>query len=265
MKRTVKLFLFLLAAATMTICWGCRSVPVTNRLQLMLTTESYENELGVSAYAEYKTQYKQSTNTTYNQALARCGKAISEVAEQENFDWQFVVLETGEQNAFCLPGGKVAVYSGIMDLMNNEAELAFVVAHEIAHAIARHGGERMSWGYIQSFGAKLVTSTFNNDYAEEIYGIGTNLGVMLPFSRSNETEADAIGLLLMAKAGYNPKAAVEFWSRFSQGESSKLNQLMSTHPCDADRIATMEAGMAAAMAEYEKVKNKKGYGTIFKK
>lgn len=266
MKLSKKLLLLAAVTAATTFCWGCRSVPVTGRTQLMLTTESYENELGLTAYDEYKTQYKQSTNATYNQALARCGKAISAVAEQDGFDWQFVVLETETQNAFCLPGGRVAVYTGLLDQMNNEAELAFVVAHEIAHALARHSGERMSWGYLQTFGAKLVTSAFSNAYAEEIYGIGTNLGVMLPFSRSNESEADAIGLLLMAKAGYNPKAAVEFWSRFGQTEStSKLSELMSTHPCDKDRIAAMEAGMAAAMAEYEKAKEKKGYGTIFKR
>ena len=264
MKKLYLLMLF--AVAVFMFCVGCRSVPVTGRTQLMLTTEGYENELGLTAFEEYRAQYKRSTNSEYNQALARCGNAIKKVAEYDDFDWQFVVLETETQNAFCLPGGKVAVYTGLMDLMNNEAELAFVVAHEIAHALARHSGERMSWGYLQSLGGLLVTIGLQSETADAIYGVGSELGVMLPFSRDNESEADAIGLLLMARAGYNPQAAVEFWSRFGQGgETDKLSRLLSTHPCDEDRIAAMKAGMAAAMAEYEKAKNKKNYGTTFRK
>lgn len=266
MKHFTKISFLCTIAAAMTFCWGCRSVPVTGRTQLMLTTEGYENELGLTAYDEYKTQFPQSTNAVYNKALARCGQAISAVSGRNDFDWQFTVLETETQNAFCLPGGKVAVYTGLMDLMNNEAELAFVVAHEIAHALARHSGERMSWGYLQSLGGLLVTIGLQSETADAIYGVGSELGVMLPFSRDNESEADAIGLLLMARAGYNPQAAVEFWSRFGQGgETDKLSRLLSTHPCDEDRIAAMKAGMAAAMAEYEKAKDKKNYGTTFRK
>ena len=129
MKLYIPLFIFLLLGIA-----GCRSVPITERTQLMLTTSGYENNLGVEAYAEYKAKYKRSANSEYNQALARCGKAIAKASGADDFDWQFTVLETNVQNAFCLPGGKVAVYSGIMKLMRNEAELAFVVAHEVGHA-----------------------------------------------------------------------------------------------------------------------------------
>ena len=258
------MYKFLLPLAALLVVSGCRAVPITDRNQLMLTTSDYENELGVEAYTEYKQKYKTSTNTEYNQALARCGKAIADASGVTDFDWQFTVLETEEQNAFCLPGGKVAVYSGIIDVMNNEAELAFVVAHEVGHAIARHSGERLSWSYIQSLGGVLVELGLNNETASSIYGVGTNLGVMLPFSRSNESEADLIGLLLMAKAGYNPKASVQFWSRFSSNaSSSKLGTLLSTHPCDADRIAAMKDNMARAEAEYKKAKNKKDFGITF--
>ena len=243
---------------------GCRSVPVTGRTQLLLTTSSYENQLGEEGYQEYKAQFPRSGNARYNQALERCGRAIAEVADQDDFNWEFVVLETETQNAFCLPGGKVAVYSGIMDLMNNEAELAFVVAHEIGHAIARHSGERMSWGYLQSLGGLLVAIGFQNDTINGVYGTGTELGVMLPFSRSNETEADLIGLLLMAKAGYNPRASVQFWTRFSgSSQAGVLGNLMSTHPCDSDRIAEMNRNMSRADEEYRKCANPKGYGTVF--
>ena len=243
---------------------GCRSVPITDRTQLMLTTSGYENSLGVEAYSEYKEKYPRSTNSEYNQALDRCGKAIAGVSGVDDFDWEFVVLETSEQNAFCLPGGKVAVYSGIMKLMKNEAELAVVVAHEVGHAIARHSGERLSWSYLQTFGGLLVNLGLSNETANSIYGIGTELGVMLPFSRSNESEADYIGLILMSKAGYDPQAAVDFWSRFGGNSSSNiLGDLLSTHPCDADRIAAMKENMSQAKKYYDQAKSKKGFGVTF--
>lgn len=243
---------------------GCRSVPITDRTQLMLTSSNYENRLGVTAYAEYKQKYKRSSNAEYNAALARCGKAIQKAAEQDDFEWEFIVLDTPIQNAFCLPGGKVAIYSGIMDLMNNEAELACIVAHEAAHAIARHGGERMSWGYLQKLGAIGVVLGFNNETLNNIYGTGSQLGVMLPFSRSNEYEADLIGLILMAKAGYNPKAAIHFWTRFSKGKTATwVGTVTSTHPCDADRIQNFHNHMYLADEAYKKARNKKGFGIIF--
>lgn len=254
---------FCFAALTLFVS-GCRSVPMTDRTQLMLTTSDYENSLGVESYSEYKTKYPRSTNSEYNQALDRCGKAIAQASGVKDFDWEFMVLESETQNAFCLPGGKVAVFSGIMDLMQNEAELAFVVAHEVGHAIARHGGERISWGYLQSLGGALVTAGLQNDAADTIYGLGTDLAVILPFSRSNESEADLIGLMLMAKAGYDPHASVQFWSRFSSNASAGvLGNLMSTHPCDADRIAAMNANMQAAEQEYKKASAKKGFGVTF--
>ncbi len=262
-RRGVSLPVLLFLLCTLSLA-GCRSVPVTDRTQLLLTSSDYENRLGAEAYAEYKAQYPRSTSAGYNQALERCGRAIVAVAGQNDFDWEFIVLNSSTQNAFCLPGGKVAVYSGIMDLMNNEAELAFVVAHEIGHAIARHSGERMSWGYLQSLGGLLVAIGFQNDTINGVYGTGTELGVMLPFSRSNETEADLIGLLLMAKAGYNPRASVQFWTRFSgSSQAGVLGNLMSTHPCDSDRIAEMNRNMSRADEEYRKCTNPKGYGTVF--
>lgn len=256
MKSLLLSFAFSFAIFAFT---GCRSVPVTERTQFLLTTEGYENQLGEEAYQEYKKEYKASANTRYNQALSNCGNAIRKVADQKDFDWQFTVLESSTQNAFCLPGGKVAVYTGLMDLMNNEAELAFVVGHEIGHAIARHSGERMSWGMLQSLGGLLVQLGFQDDTITGVYGTGTQLGVMLPFSRSNESEADLIGLILMAKAGYNPRASVEFWTRFSKNsQSSGPGTLLSTHPCDADRIAAMNKNMARAEEYYRTAPQKKG-------
>lgn len=257
-------YFYLFLISCIILLTSCRSVPITGRKQLMLTTSGNENNIGVTAYAEYQAKYKRSNNEEYNQALASCGRAIAKASGQDDFNWQFTVLDTNIQNAFCLPGGKVAVYSGIMDKMRNEAELAFVVAHEVGHAIARHGGERLSWGYLQTFGGMLIAVGFKNNYVNGIYGVGTSLGVMLPFSRSNESEADMIGLILMARAGYNPHAAVQFWTRFSKNsQSSMIGNLMSTHPCDEKRIEAMNNNMFMAEDEYKKAKNKKGLGMTF--
>jgi len=261
-------FILFLVVLTCGLC-SCRNVPVTGRSQFLLTTESYENSLGAESYEEYKQEYPKSTNAEYNAALERCGNAIKDVAnelgETDDFEWEFTVLDSEIENAFCLPGGKVAVYSGIMDGMDNEAELAFVVGHEIGHAIARHGGERMSRTIVQSLGAVLISIIFENETLDAIYGTGTEVGIMLPYSRSNESEADAIGLILMARAGYDPSASYTFWKRFTNNAegSSKLDAILSTHPCDADRIAAMEAGEPAAREEYNKAKTKYGFGKKF--
>ena len=248
---------------------SCRSVPVTGRSQFLLTTESYENSLGAESYEEYKQEYPVSTNAEYNAALERCGNAIKAVAnelgETSDFEWEFTVLDSEIENAFCLPGGKVAVYSGIMDGMANEAELAFVVGHEIGHAIARHGGERMSRSILQSLGAVLVSAAFDSETIDAIYGTGTEIGIMLPYSRSNESEADMIGLILMARAGYDPSASYTFWKRFTNNAegSSKLESILSTHPCDSDRIRAMEENEPAAREEYNRAPTKYGFGKTF--
>ena len=248
---------------------SCRSVPVTGRSQFLLTTESYENSLGAESYEEYKAEYPVSTNAEYNAALERCGNAIKAVANDlggtDDFEWEFTVLDSEIENAFCLPGGKVAVYSGIMDSMANEAELAFVVGHEIGHAIARHGGERMSRTILQTLGAVLVSVAFDNETIDAIYGTGTEIGIMLPYSRSNESEADMIGLILMARAGYDPSASYTFWKRFTNNAegSSKLESILSTHPCDSDRIKAMEENEPAARDEYNRAPTKYGFGKKF--
>ena len=268
LTRRIRSVLVLFCLALVGALCSCRNVPVTGRSQFLLTTESYENSLGAESYEEYKQEYPKSTNAEYNAALERCGNAIKAVANDlggDEFEWEFTVLDSEIQNAFCLPGGKVAVYTGLMDYMDNEAELAFVVGHEIGHAIARHGGERMSRSILQSVGAVLVSAVFNNEVIDAIYGTGTEIGIMLPYSRSNESEADAIGLILMARAGYDPSASYTFWKRFTNNAegSSALEAILSTHPCDADRIAAMQEGEPAARMEYNKAKTKYGFGKTF--
>jgi len=254
MKRSVVSCLLALMAAA-----GCRTVPMTERSQLMLSTESSEKELGATAYEDYKRETRPASNASQQAMLKRVGDAIKDASDEKTFEWEFNVLESETVNAFCLPGGKVAVYTGMMKKFANEAELACVVAHEVGHAIARHGGERTSWSYLQAIGT-LGVSAIGNDTLATIYGIGSEYGVMLPYSRLHENEADLIGLYLMAKAGYDPQAAVDFWKKFNTGNSSKLDELLSTHPCDATRIANLSEHLPEAQELYAQSTAKKGLG-----
>lgn len=246
---TCILFLNLLSFFSVILTFvGCRSVPVTERTQLMLSSSAKEKEAGEEAYAEYRTKYKRSDNAAYNEALARCGNAIVDAVDADDFEREFIVLETPVRNAFCLPGGKVVVYSGMMDEMRNEAELAFIVAHEVGHAVARHFGERTSWQFLESWGGLFPSEDDASDAA---------------FGRDFEFEADRIGMTLMAKAGYDPAAAVQFWTRFSNSPAGKAGALMNTHPDNADRIAAMEDNMNSAQEEYAIAPNRKDFGVFF--
>ena len=148
---------FLAAACLLIVCTACQSVPYSNRSQFMLTSVSYENEQGAEAWKEILKTEKLSTNQTAVNALNRVGPRIAEASAQKDFQWEFKVIESEQANAFCLPGGKVALYTGILPYMDNDAEMAVVIGHEVSHAIARHGGERMSQGYIQNAGAAVVS------------------------------------------------------------------------------------------------------------
>jgi len=247
------------------LCCGCRTVPISGRSQLMLSSLSSENELGVEAFREVKQKTPVSKNAALTQSLNRVGAALKAVAPGEGFEWEFVLFESDEANAFCLPGGKVAVYTGLFAFIENDAELAVVVAHEIAHVVARHGGERMSWSLLQSLGLMGLSYGTESETLLTLYGVATDVGVLLPYSRANETEADQIGLTLMARAGYDPNAAVHFWEKFSAGrDQSAIEVFLSTHPGGAERISELKKAMLAAVMEYEASPNKKGFGTKLK-
>ena len=258
---------FKLTCLCLLLCFvgtACRTVPVSSRKQLLLSSENHENELGATAYAEYKKEYPRSTNKTYTESLNRVGEAIRKVAQKDDYQWEFVVLESKDANAFCLPGGKVAVYSGIFQFTANEAELATVVAHEIAHALARHGGERMSWAQLQQLGTLGLRSAGAGATWETIYGLGSEFGVMLPFSRKHENEADSIGLILLARAGFQPAAAISFWKKFGAGKSpSIIEKWASTHPGGEERVANLQQLLPQALQEYEKAPQKIGLGKSF--
>lgn len=262
MKSSIKLTATAAIALCCTLLDSCRTVPITGRQQFIMSSVNEEASLGLQAFTQEKKTHGLSGNATYNAVVNRCARAIIAQTGQTGFDWQVSVLNSKEQNAFCAPGGKIGVYSGIIDLMNNEAELAFVVAHEVAHAIARHYGERSALGSVVNAGGNILKELGSDSALAQMYGPVAKLGLTLPFSRRNEYEADEIGMILMARAGYNPAAAIEFWSRFSSGsKTGTLSGLMSTHPNGPDRINAMKKNLSKANAEYAKASIKRGYGT----
>lgn len=246
---------------------GCSSAPVTGRRQLLTVSEAEENELGMTAYKEVLEKEPVSKNERYTELVRRVGTRIAAVADRPDFDWEFTVIESDTQNAFCLPGGKVAVYTGMLPVCETEAGLAVVMSHEVAHAIARHGGERMSHKMAQNLGQQAVGRLLQkqDDHRKKIaltaFSIGSEYGAILPYSRKHELEADAIGIKLMAEAGYDPSAAPEFWERFAalKGAAGQM-EFMSTHPSDSRRSASLREQLPEAVQIYERASQKFGLG-----
>jgi metalloendopeptidase OMA1, mitochondrial len=237
---------------------GCQTVEYTGRSQVNLVSESDEKKLGVDAYEDVLKKTPVSKNQTWQAQLKRVGQRISAAAEKPDYQWEFNVLQGKEVNAFCLPGGKVAFWEGIMPVVQDDNGIAVVMGHEVAHALARHGAERMS----QSMGVELVgqvlsigVGTVNPAYTEafsQAYGLGTNVTMILPWGRAQESEADHIGLILMAKAGYDPSAAVGFWERMSKvQQGGKPPEFLSTHPSDETRIEQIKQWLPEAMQHYK--------------
>ncbi len=254
------------ACGTLGVC-GCQSAPITGRKQLIVMSQSEEMSLGDQAYKETLQSEKISTNTTMAQMVQRVGERIARVSGNSEFNWEFNLIASDQQNAFCLPGGKVAIYEGIMPICKNEAGLAVVMGHEVAHALARHGAERMSQ-QMASNGLKQVASIATKEYVPEksellmqVYGVGSEYLVILPYSRKHESEADHIGALMMADAGYDPTEAPRFWSRFGGLKSeNQTPEFLSTHPSDARRAGDLRKLMPEAKAKYNRVAEKYGFG-----
>lgn len=242
---------------------GCYTVPITGRTTFNMVTQAEEAQLGLQAYEEAKAQTPQLKDSAVNDRVSRIGNRIARASHFPEWDWEFVVFDDPDiPNAWCLPGGKVAVYSGLLPYVKTDGELATVMAHEIAHAIARHGAERMSQEMVRAAGAAVVAEAVGDEYVEMtkvVYGIGSDLFVMLPYSRKHELEADQIGLIYMARAGYDPNEAVTFWERFSKiGEGQKPPEFLSTHPADENRVQQIKELLPAAMEEYQKIKGTSG-------
>jgi predicted Zn-dependent protease len=241
---------------------GCSNVPMTGRSRVVMMDESQLASLSATEYKTMLSQSKISTDPTGTAMLQRIAKrlvaATEELAKEHNFtkdlsvyQWEFTLIDEPQTiNAFCMPGGKVVVYTGIMPIAENEEGLAVILAHEVAHAIAKHGNERMSQKSLVNAGGLLLNETLKTSPEETrqlfggVYGLGTTLGVLLPYSRDHESEADHIGLILMKKAGYDPRAAIDFWKRMSAHAGGKSSpEFLSTHPSDETRIANIKAAI----------------------
>ncbi len=236
---------------------GCATVPYTNRQQFNIISESEENQMGLQAYQETVSKAKISNDAEATAMVVRIGKRIAAASNQPNYDWQFKLIDDPKLvNAFCLPGGRVAVYTGILPITKDEAGLAVVMSHEVAHALAHHGAERMSQGALVNLGGQALQigmakkDPVIQQHVMSAFGLGANVGVLLPFSRSQESEADHIGLILMAKAGYDPRAAVPFWERMKAQGGQKPPEFLSTHPSDDTRINKIREELPEALKYY---------------
>lgn len=230
---------------------ACAQAPVTGRQQLILLPESQDAQMGLQAYQEIKQESRISQNPELNRRVQEVGRRIAAVSPQPEWDWEFTVFENDEPNAFALPGGKVGVHTGLFKVAQNDAQLATVIGHEVAHAIARHGSERMSQGLLaQGLGA-IAVGTGVNPQVVELAAQAATLGVILPYSRTQESEADHIGLLFMAEAGYDPRAAIELWQNFEALGGQRPPEFLSTHPEPGSRIERLQELMPEALEVYE--------------
>jgi predicted Zn-dependent protease len=235
---------------------GCYTVPVTGRSSFMLVGSEEEMSLGLQAFSEVRKSTPVSSDTAVNNRVRRVGDTIARVSAYPDWNWEFVVFDDPTTvNAWCLPGGKVGVYTGLLPYTRTDAELATVMAHEIGHAVARHGAERMSQEMVLATGESVVVGSVadkNTEIAKVAYGVGSQLFVSLPYSRKMEYEADRIGLMYMARAGYDPREAVTFWQRFAEAnKGGKPPEWLSTHPADDKRVEQIKLLLPDAIKEYE--------------
>ena len=238
---------------------ACATVPVTGRRQVILLSEGEERQMGLSSYHEVLKKSRLSSDAVATEQVRRVGRRIAEATGRADYQWEFNLIEGKQANAFCLPGGKVAVYTGILPLTRDDAGLAAVLGHEVAHAIARHGGERVSQGLLVQVPLVVAqVALAGNDPAmtrqvTALLGAGATVGILLPWSRTQESEADHLGLIYMAKAGYDPHAARDLWVRMAEASkgSARPPEFLSTHPAEATRIKQIEAWLPEALQYYQ--------------
>jgi predicted Zn-dependent protease len=234
-------------------------VPFTGRNRFLLVGEAAELEMGVQAYEEILAESNLSSDQAQVGRIRTIGARVADVTERDDYEWEFNLIEADSvANAFCLPGGKVAVYTGITEIASTDAEIATVMAHEIAHAIARHGAERMTQMLMVQLGGIALEEALDTqsertlELARVAYGVGTALAYILPYSRTHESEADYLGLIYMAKAGYDPRASVDFWMKMQRKYGDQEPpEFLSTHPNSQTRIADLRKWMPEALKYYE--------------
>ena len=259
-----------LLMAVFLLLTSCGSVPLTGRKQVLLVSDQEVLSSSLTQYGDYMKSATKSTDKAKSEMVTRVGKKIAAATEAylkangmeseiKNFQWEFNLVKDNQVNAFCMPGGKIVVYEGLLPLVASDDELAVVVGHEVAHAVAKHSNERMSQQLMTQYGAAILGQAVNNKsaavqtLASTVYGVGAQYGVMLPFSRKHESDADYMGLVFMAMAGYNPEVAVNFWQKMSAGKGGSTPEFMSTHPSDATRINDIKR----YLPEIEKYRTKK--------
>jgi predicted Zn-dependent protease len=261
MKLSKSLSVLILGALVV----ACSTNPFTGKQTLALVPNSQILPMAFQQYDEFLSANKVVNGTTDANMVKSVGQKIATAAERylnangyagylTEYQWEYNLVDSKDVNAWCMPGGKIVVYTGILPITKNEAGLAAVMGHEVAHALANHGQQRMSASQLQQIGAvagnvALANNPENQQIFNTAYGLGSNLGVMLPFSRSHETEADHIGLVLMAIAGYEPMAAAELWQRMQAQEQGAPPEFLSTHPASATRIQNIQAWVPEAKAE----------------
>ena len=246
---------------------SCSKVPITNRRQMNLLPESMMMSMSLTSYQDFLRQHPPVSSGSDAQMVKNVGARIqSSVVNYMNqnkmgsrisgYQWEFNLVNSPDVNAWCMPGGKVVVYSGLLPVTQDETSLAIVMGHEIAHAIARHGNERMSQMMATTLGGIALDVALSQKSAETrnifltSYGVGSTLGV-LAYSRTQETEADKLGIIFAAMAGYDPQKAITFWQRMAAQGGAKPPELLSTHPSDATRIKNLKAFMPTAMKYYK--------------
>jgi len=253
---------------------ACASVPHTGRRQFNVMSDRQLDSLAVKAFQEVSAKESPSSDKRLVGIVHRVADRVSKAAEEldkPGFEWKELVVDKDVPNAFCLPGGRIVVYSGIVPYARNEAGLAAIIAHEVAHAVARHGGERLSQQVALkgalSLGGELLkdkkdgTLDSKSRLLLSALGMGGTLGVILPYSRVHEFEADRIGLIYMAKAGYDPSEAVKLWERMSKIKKPPVPVWLSTHPADEDRVRKLKEFLPDAMKYYAEAKTKYGVGS----
>ena len=248
---------------------SCSSVPITGRKQLSLISDAEVLSSSLTQYKDYMAQATVSGNKVQSEMVTRVGKALAMATETylknngmesdiQNYAWEFSLVANTEVNAFCMPGGKIVVYEGLMKMVSTEDELAVVIGHEVAHAVAKHSNERMSQQILAQYGSNVLNSALANksaavqSVAGQVFGLGAQYGVMLPFSRKQENEADYMGMVLMSMAGYNPDMALTFWQKMSAGGGASVPELLSTHPSDETRINNIKKNLPKIKQTYYK-------------
>ncbi|MDD3968029.1 MAG: M48 family metallopeptidase [Proteiniphilum sp.] len=246
---------------------SCGSVPFTGRRQLQLVSNNEVIALSLQQYQDFIRTAPLESGTTNAQMVSRIGSRIAKAVETfytnngyqselENYAWEFRLVKENSVNAFAMPGGKVVIYTGLLPVTQTEDALAVVIGHEIAHVIARHSNERMSQQIALQYGGAIAGGLLGNSQAMQqlgstVFGLGAQYGVMMPYARKQEYEADEIGLIIMAMAGYDPRVAVPFWTRMAQSGGAQVPEFLSTHPTDSKRIARIQEIMPQLLTYYK--------------